>query len=76
MNRNFILLLFSFVSIALSGTVPRSQNSPQDYISMARDALSRKDYDRVIQYADMYAERHNNSYSALNDVAEQMHLPE
>ena len=72
MNRNFILLLFSFVSIALSGTVPRSQNSPQDYISMARDALSRKDYDRVIQYADMYAERHNNSYSALNDVAEQM----
>lgn len=69
MKRSILLLLLTaVVSVALCGAVPQSANN---YVAKAREALARKDYDKVMEWANKYAQE-RNSYEPFKDIAEQM----
>lgn len=64
MKRSILLLLLTaVVSVALCGAVPQSANN---YVTKAREALARKDYDKVMEWANKYAqERTHTSLSRI-----------
>lgn len=69
MKKKLLFFLFTTImSVSLFGAAPQSTDN---YVSKAREALSRKDYDKVMEWANRYAQEHN-SYEPFKDIAEQM----
>ena len=65
MKRFSLLLLFVAFPLIAFGQKTNS------YVTNAQDALNRKDYDKVMEWANKYAQEHN-SYEPFKDIAEQM----
>ena len=61
---SLLLILVAFPLIVLG---QRTNN----YVTNAQEALDRKDYDKVMEWANRYAQEYN-SYEPFRDIAEQM----